>query len=85
MLKEGEIMYHNLFRIILLVAAIAIILAACATPTSTLAPATESPIATEPVTVATEIALMNTPEPTGGNNQDRTINVTESFLGHVFV
>jgi len=45
-------MYHNLFRITLLVTAIAIILAACAAP------------ATEAVPTETEIAPTNTPQPT---------------------
>jgi hypothetical protein len=56
-------MYHNLFRNTLLIAAIAIILAACGAPateqtTATLAPATEA------VPTATEIASTSTPEPT---------------------
>jgi WD40 repeat protein len=56
-------MYHNLFRITLLVTAIAIILTACG------APVTEQPIATlapatEAVSTATELAPTNTLEPT---------------------
>lgn len=52
-------MYHNLFRITLLVTAIAIVLAACGTPI----PATNAVIVTE-APIATEIAPTNTPEPT---------------------
>ena len=53
-------MYHNLFRITLLVTTIAIILAACGTPV----PTTEAPVATDAVAPATELAPTNTPEPT---------------------
>ena len=58
-------MYHNLFRVTLLCAAISLALTACgAVPTPTLAPITEAPIATEVVSTTTEIAPTNTPEPT---------------------
>jgi TolB protein len=60
-----KIMYHNLFRVTLLCAAISLALTACgAVPTPTLAPITEAPIATEVVSTTTEIAPTNTPEPT---------------------
>jgi hypothetical protein len=63
MLKEGKTMYHNLFRITLLVTAVAVILTAC------VAPATEQPIATlapatEAVPTATEIVSTSMPAPT---------------------
>src|SRR5258706_15302462 len=63
-LKEGETMYHNLFRNTLLVIAIATILVACGTSTPNPALATKAPIATKAVPTATEIAPTNTPEPT---------------------
>src|SRR5688572_995100 len=61
---KGKIMYHNLFRITLLVTAIAIILAACGASTPTPVPATEALIATEVAPTATEIPPTNTLEPT---------------------
>jgi len=56
-------MYHNLFRIPLLVAALAIILAACGVSAPSPAPATQALIATDPPSTATEIAPTNTLEP----------------------
>ena len=56
-------MYHNLFRITLLVTAIAIILAACSAPATAQPMATLAP-ATEAAPTATEVAPTNTPEPT---------------------
>src|SRR5688572_9277223 len=61
---KGKTMYHNLFRLTLLVTTIAIILAACAAPISPPALATKAPIATEAAPTATEIAPTNTLEPT---------------------
>jgi hypothetical protein len=58
-LKEGKTMYHNLFRITLLVTSIAIILAACGVSTPSLA--IEQPTATQPPT-ATAIPPANTLE-----------------------
>src|SRR5689334_1156339 len=64
-MKEGETMYHHLFRITLLVAATAVVLVACAAQNPTAAPTTKAPIATtKAVPTATEIAPTNTPEPT---------------------
>jgi dipeptidyl aminopeptidase/acylaminoacyl peptidase len=57
-------MYHNLFRITLLVTAIATGLTACSASTPIPVPATEAPVATEAVSTATEIAPTNTLEPT---------------------
>src|SRR5689334_11523297 len=56
-------MYHNLFRITLLVTAIAITLAACGAPAS-VQPIATLALATEAVSTATEIAPTNTPKPT---------------------
>ena len=56
-------MYHNLFRITLLVVAMAIMLASCAAPATGQPIATLAP-ATEAVLTATEIASTNTPEST---------------------
>ncbi len=53
-------MYHNSFRITLLVTAIAIMLSACGASTPIPVPAT----ATEAIPTATEIAPTNTPQPT---------------------
>ena len=57
-------MYHNLFRITLLFAAMAMILAACTAPISPPALATKALIATEAIHTATELAPTNTLEPT---------------------
>jgi TolB protein len=69
-------MYRNLFRTTLLVAAIAIILAACAAPIPTSAPATEQPMVSQVPTkssTATEIPPTNTLVPT----------VTQTVLGAI--
>jgi hypothetical protein len=60
-LKKGKIVYHNLFRITLLVAALFMILAACGVQAPTPAAITEQPTATEAVSTATETAPTNTP------------------------
>src|SRR6185436_2023005 len=57
-------MYHNSFRITVLVTAIAIILAACAAPTIEQQPIASVAPATEAVPTVTELAPTNTPEAT---------------------
>ena len=57
-------MYHHLFRITLLGTLIAMILAACSVSTPNSVSATKVSIATEPTPPTTELAPMNTPEPT---------------------
>ena len=60
-------MYHNQFRITLLVTAVAMILAACGAPIPTSVPATEQTTVSQALTkspTATEISSTNTLEPT---------------------
>ena len=68
-------MYHNLFRITLLVAAIAIILAACGAPIPTTAPAT----ATDEPTAVTALPFAHTACAGGADLTGQTINLYQIF------